>query len=267
MGIPSNDDDLSTHAGRRRLAQMMADGIAGALPSEVLEGLICLVMDDGDRLARVVGRHVAQGAGQAYQPQPHGQVHARPAPLALVLGVRRELGDRLVKGLEAPLAPGKMRVLLLAPSQRHVIDVEPNLDHPGEWEEEIEEGEELSPKAKPRTREVSGTWKDPVRYLPMPVPQDWVVGGYDRLGVLHVVVGGAIELYIGALEPKGGRALVVQVRRAAGDREVSDAEAGTLLEKLRNVGRGFEEIDEPEMVTEGSRMFASVIHETVSNEA
>lgn len=254
-----NDDDLSTPAGRRRTAKMMADGIAAALRPEAREELICLVMDDGDRLARLVGRHVAQGAGKAYEPQQPGQIHGRPAPLSTVLQVREELGDRLVRGLEAPLAPGKMRVLILAPSQRHVVDVQPDADH-------LVAVEEVD-APRPASRDISGTWKDPVRYLPLPLPEDWVLGGRDHQRGLQVVVGGAIELYIGAFEPHGGRALAVQVRRAAGDREVSDAEAGALLEQLQNVGRGFVEIRGADLVPEGSRLYGSVVHETAWDEA
>jgi hypothetical protein len=113
----------------------------------------------------------------------------------------------------------------------------------------------------PRARDVARTWRGPVRYLPMPLPDDWVLRGYDRPGMLRVVVGGAIELYICALESKGGRLLVVQVRRAAVDRAVTEAEAGGVLEQLRNVGDRFGEVRGQDIVLEGARVFVSRLGE------
>lgn len=230
-----------------------------ALPDLPLAEMLCLVMDDADRLARVVGQHVARAVGEAYEENEPSQLHSRPAPLALVLELREKLGERLVRGLEAPLAPQSMRVLWLAPSQRHVIDVAIDAHTLVQTRKALDEEEGEAPDAG-RVRAVAGTWRDPVRYLPMPLPAGWVIDGLDRLGVVHVIVDERFDCQVGALEPEQGKCLFVIFETLDGGPDVSDDEARAVLDRMRNVRR-FGELKGMEDLFGESRVFAAPIVE------
>ena len=258
--------DLATPAGRRALARMMASACITAVPDLPLEDVICAVIDEADDLARLVGRHIASSPREAYEPKPPGSIYALLAPRTLVLEMRKELGPRLTKSLKAPLAARRMRVLLLAPRRRHVIDVIPRRD--AFRIEEEEQGEQEAP-----TRDVSGTWKDPVRYLPMPLPEEWSVGDYDRVGALRVVVGGRLRLDIGLVDMDGRRVMFVMARPQGGDGKPADDEVVGALDRLRHVRGGFKEMTEvipeiPEMGGDAStRLFASRVNDTVGSQS
>lgn len=265
----SQDLDVTTAAGRSAFAKKMAHMCIAVLPELPLAEMLCLVMDDADRVARVVGAHVARGAGQAYEEHEPSQLHARPAPLALVLEVREKLGERLSQRLRAPIPPGTMRVLWLAPSQRHVLDVPIEAQtvaqtrdalEDARLREELEVDDEPNEDASPRVRAVGGTWKDPMCYLPMPLPAGWVIDGTDRLGVLHVIIDERIRCQVGALEVDGGKGVVVILEKLIGGRAVNDDEAGAILDRLRNVRR-FGELEDMEDLFGDGRAFGAGILE------
>lgn len=267
----ADDLDVTNAADRRAFAKKMAHMCIAMLPELPLAEMLCLVMDDADRLARAVGAHVARGAGEAYEEHEPSQLHGRPAPLALVLEIHERLGERLSRRLRAPIPPGSMRVLWLAPSQRHVIDVTieaqvlaqtrdalENARLRDELELELED--EPATAAATRVRAVGGTWKDPMRYLPMPLPAGWIVDGADRLGVVHVIIDERIRCQVGALEPDGGKGVVVILEKLIGGRGVTDDEARAILDRLRNVRR-FRELTGMEDLFGDGRAFGAAIVE------
>lgn len=256
--------DVSDPAVRATIARNVVHSCLGILSDMPLDEMLCVVMDDGDRLARVVGEHVARAAGEPWTPEP--SIHARPAPRALVLEVREALGDRLVQRLVRPLAPSTMRVLWLTPHQRHVIDVaiDPHVlasakDQLQEARLDAELGDEavaLLPEM--RAREVAGTWRDPMRYVPMPMPPDWSLGGVDDIGVLSVAIGDRLHAQIAAIDTADvGKLLFVNLRRLLGGDDVTDAEAQQVLDRVRNVRGGFRPLEGAEAILGPGRLFAS----------
>jgi hypothetical protein len=265
---------MTTPAGCASFAKTAVHTCIAALPDLPLDEMLCLVMDDADRLARAVGAHVAHAAGETYEENEHSQLHARPAPLAIVLELRTELGDRLSRRLDAPLAPGSMRVLWLAPSQRHVLDVsidphalarlrarleDQRLAHDLGMDDD--EGDDVVAPGASEAHDVGGTWKDPMRYLPMPLPAGWALDGVDTLGVLHVIIDERLECDVCALEPPEGKLLFMVLRKLIGGRDVRDEEARAVLERLRNVRGGFKELEGQEPLFGDGRVFASRVVE------
>lgn len=256
--LPMTQDMDDTPAGRAVFAKRAVHFCVVAIPDLPLAEMLCLVMDDADRLGRAVGQHIARAVGEVYEENP--RLHARPAPLALVLELREKLGERLVRRLEAPLAPESMRVLWLAPSQRHVFDVAIDAHTLVQTRNAMmDEEEEDVPDAGP-TRAVVGTWRDPMRYLPMPLPAGWAIDGLDRLGVLHVIIDDRFDCQMGALEPEQGKCLFVIFDTLDGGPDVSDEEARAVLDRMRNV-RPFGELAGMEELFGENRVFAAPIVE------
>ena len=72
--------DVETATGRSTFASKMAHMCIALLPDLPLAEMLCLVMDDADRLARGVGEHIARAVGEAYEEREASQLHCRPAP-------------------------------------------------------------------------------------------------------------------------------------------------------------------------------------------
>lgn len=247
----------------------MAHMCIALLPELPLAEMLCLVMDDADRLARLVGQHIARSVGEAYEEHDPSQVHSRPAPLALVLELRDKLGERVVRRLEAPIPPRSMRVLWLTPSHHHVLDVPIDTQtllqtretlESARLRDEFELDDEDDAGAEGRVWHVGGTWRDPMLYMPMPLPAGWITDGIDRLGVLHVILEDRIRFTVGAMEPEQGKCLFVIFEKLIGGRHVTDEEARAVLDRLHNVRR-FGELEDMEELFGDNRAFAAPIVE------
>jgi hypothetical protein len=96
-----------------------------------------------------------------------------------------------------------------------------------------------------------GTWRDPRRYLPDPVPEDWRVDDGDVSGSCIVYMAGRKAFHV---DPRGGEdgdpLVAVFFEPQAGGEPVSGDDAASILGQLRGTGR----FVEMEMVVEGERV-------------
>jgi hypothetical protein len=232
--------------------------IAG-LGDDARTELVCVVMDARNKLARRLGKHLARAAQQPFDNTQ--ALHMRPAPRELVLELKEDLGDLLVRALEAPLADDAMRTLWLTPSRSEVIDVQidpevlrraralvagedPNAGQEGDVDEE---DDELPPRI------VEGTWKDPERYLPAALPVGWVHGGVNRAGILTIHIHDVLRVELAATSLPEGDFLMAVFH----PNDVADRDAETALAHLRNVRGGFKELPGVADMFGDGRVFAS----------
>jgi hypothetical protein len=213
--------------------------------------LVLLVLGGTDRVARSVAAHVARAAHDAEDdretPGLGDSIDARPAPRAVVLEMRDVLGPVLTAQIAAPVAPRNARVVWLSSGQHHVFDVAIEAAHVVEFERQLEsdalrESADIEPPPfEPLERDVGGTWQDPSRYLPFPIPVGWDVAKIDDLGVLTVIVEERLVLELCTL-PMPEKVLFVAVRRTMARGSVTDAEVRSVLDRVRNVVHPFRDV-------------------------
>jgi len=110
---------------------------------------------------------------------------------------------------------------------------------------------------------VAGTWKDPSRYVPLPLPKGWVIDRIDKIGVLTIIIDDRLVLDLCATEMPE-RVLFAAMRRTMARGTVVDKEGRRVLDRLRNVRRPFKDLSGDELMVRifgESRVWAALVVE------
>jgi hypothetical protein len=279
--LPTGEDALDL----RVIGRLMAHSLATQVPLPYYDDYVCVVldrddpqtetaMDQLDVTAAMVGDSLPDGFTQVYKTGvsvEHFVARWMRAEHMAEMLAHNPLPEDWIAPLHADLPPFALRVLLFGSHQCEAlfVDFSPRKveiqrekvrDQARLRETEGAEGEDATEEPSGEPREIAGTWRDGLAYLPKALPGNWSVGERRANGAVTIAAG-PLSVVLTAEREDRRRWVRVYFGEHPEGRPVTREEARGVYEKLVGCGR-FSEMslvarDAERVCLAGARLFAA----------